>query len=566
MGRSLSSTLTTLLLITILVMCGVTIVFISQETKSALKYAVRDELESVSIAVANQIDGDVLLLIQPGEEETARFIAIRDRLHQIQMADPDIRYIYTMRKDDGQVKFVVDADYGSDPTAAEIGRVYSSPPNELLEGFVTTSSDSEFTTDEWGTVLSGYSPIKNISGEVVGLVGVDMDSTEVAKRQNFIGWIFYFIVFLAIILTALGVIGSEKVRRKAVHEIEEREAEYRTLFEGANDAIFILKDGRFIDCNKKTLEIFGCTKEQIIGKYPWEFSPLAQPDGKNSRELVESYIASAQEGKPQFFEWRHERCDRSYFDTEISLNRLELQDTMRVQAIVRDVTTRKRAESNLRQMNRKMNLLSSITRHDITNKLNVLLGYLEITKEKVSDPVILGYLKKQENAAQAIQDQIEFTREYQDLGIKEPLWQELGPAISLALEKHDLRGVSLQSDAGGIVLYADPMLGKVFYNLADNSLRHGGKVHELKISHQETETGLLIIWQDNGTGIAEDKKEIIFERGNGDHTGLGLFLIREILSITGMTIRETGEPNSGARFEISVPKGVYRFMDPEGSR
>jgi signal transduction histidine kinase len=59
--------------------------------------------------------------------------------------------------------------------------------------------------------------------------------------------------------------------------------------------------------------------------------------------------------------------------------------------------------------------------------------------------------------------------------------------------------------------------------------------------------------------VAADEKERIFDRGFGKNTGFGLAISREILSITGMTIRETGEPGRGARFEITVPNGAWRF-------
>ena len=108
------------------------------------------------------------------------------------------------------------------------------------------------------------------------------------------------------------------------------------------------------------------------------------------------------------------------------------------------------------------------------------------------------------------------------------------------------------------MIYADPLLEKVFYNLLENSLRHGQTVTALQISVSETANGLVIVCQDNGTGITAGEKEKIFGRGYGRHSGFGLFLAREILGITGISIRETGQPGAGARFEILAPRDVYR--------
>jgi signal transduction histidine kinase len=122
--------------------------------------------------------------------------------------------------------------------------------------------------------------------------------------------------------------------------------------------------------------------------------------------------------------------------------------------------------------------------------------------------------------------------------------------------------LTLNADIQGVLLFADPMLEKVFSNLLDNSIRHGQRVTEIRVSSQKSGEDLVVVWEDNGTGVAADEKERIFERGYGKNTGLGLFLVREILFLTGITIAETGEPGKGARFEMTVTKGSYRFVNP----
>jgi len=99
----------------------------------------------------------------------------------------------------------------------------------------------------------------------------------------------------------------------------------------------------------------------------------------------------------------------------------------------------------------------------------------------------------------------------------------------------------------------------VIYNLFDNALRHGEKVSEIRVSLHETDTGAVLIIEDNGVGIAAEEKTRIFERGYGKNTGWGLFLIEEILAITGLSIVENGVPGKGARFEINIPPGKYRM-------
>jgi signal transduction histidine kinase len=217
-----------------------------------------------------------------------------------------------------------------------------------------------------------------------------------------------------------------------------------------------------------------------------------------------------------------------------------------------------RAEETLKEANRKLHLLSSITRHDILNKVSALLGNLEHARTLSQDPTIAGYLAKMESAAMAIKEQIEFTRVYQDLGSHEPQWHKLDQVISRLQVPPVL---SVQRDLPHVEIFADPIFNKIFYNFLDNALRHGQKVSTISVSAHESPHGLVISWEDNGVGIPAHEKEKIFSKEYGKHTGLGLFLAAEICSVTGITLRETGEPGKGARFEMLVPAGAYRFTD-----
>jgi len=141
---------------------------------------------------------------------------------------------------------------------------------------------------------------------------------------------------------------STTYRKLAELILIESEERYRTLFEAANDAILLTHGDNIIDCNPKSLEVFGCTKAQVMNEYPEKFSPEFQPDGRPSRDVGEEKMKSALEGSPQFFEWRYRRYDGNYFDAEVSLNRVELSGKTFLQAIVRDITKRKKAEEELR--------------------------------------------------------------------------------------------------------------------------------------------------------------------------------------------------------------------------
>jgi PAS domain S-box-containing protein len=215
----------------------------------------------------------------------------------------------------------------------------------------------------------------------------------------------------------------------------------------------------------------------------------------------------------------------------------------------------------LAQANKKLNLLSNITRHDILNKLTGLQGYLELMKTDFPDPRVQEYLKTQESIIQTLTLQVRFTKDYQSIGVESPRWFGVREIITTATGALPLTTISLTIDTANISIYADPMLEKVFYNLVENALRHGGNVTRIRFSTVISDVEARIICEDDGCGVPEKFKEDIFLRKYFKNTGFGLFLSREILDITGFSIRETGVPGNGARFEITIPQGYFRIGD-----
>lgn len=138
--------------------------------------------------------------------------------------------------------------------------------------------------------------------------------------------------------------------RKQSDLLRESEERLRTLFEAANDAIFILSENQFVDCNMTAVRIFGCSaKGDIVGLAPWDFSPPNQPGGENSRSKALAIFGSAVKGLPQRFDWQHRRMDGTLLNADVSLNRLDLGKDVLVQAIVRDVTEQNRMKTRLRE-------------------------------------------------------------------------------------------------------------------------------------------------------------------------------------------------------------------------
>ncbi|PKN86776.1 MAG: hypothetical protein CVU51_06595 [Deltaproteobacteria bacterium HGW-Deltaproteobacteria-1] len=146
-------------------------------------------------------------------------------------------------------------------------------------------------------------------------------------------------------------------RKQAEETLRESEAKFRNLFESAGDGIFLLDDHVFIDCNPKVLEMFGCTRKQIIGQPPSRFSPEIQPDGKSSKEKTIEKSLAALQGHPQYFEWRHCRYDGTFFDAAISLTAFVDRGKPSILAICRDITENKRTLEALHESEEKYRTL-----------------------------------------------------------------------------------------------------------------------------------------------------------------------------------------------------------------
>ncbi|MDD1686422.1 ATP-binding protein [Methanoregula sp.] len=248
--------------------------------------------------------------------------------------------------------------------------------------------------------------------------------------------------------------------------------------------------------------------------------------------------------------------------SEEKLNRAHREEELqRVNTTLADeVAERRKIEDALRRANEKISMLSSITRHDIRNQLQVLQGYLELTLHTAKDPVLLNYINREKQAAAAIAGQVEFMKYYESLGVNAPEWQDISRQAHAAITHLPIPGTTdIVIDIPPIKVFADGLIEKVFYNLLENTLRHGERVSRIRLSFHETNHGAEIVYEDNGVGISPEDKPFLFQKGFGKNTGLGLFLSQEILAITGLTIREEGVPGNGVRFVIVVPKGAYRF-------
>lgn len=235
----------------------------------------------------------------------------------------------------------------------------------------------------------------------------------------------------------------------------------------------------------------------------------------------------------------------------------------RVAGMHMDITQEHEIVEALAEAKKKIILLSSVTRHDILNQVSVILmcdelvrgdnGRAPMPPEKADH-----YWDMANTAAHTIERLISFTRDYDALGMEPPRWQSLATVVRNAEILLHGTGVPVTLTCGGIEVFADPLFEKVIYNLLENVRRHGDGANRVTIAFADGEGGGELTVSDDGRGVPPDKKERIFERGYGTNTGLGLYLSREMLGITGITITECGTCGKGAVFRLVIPRNHIR--------
>ncbi|MFA5414506.1 MAG: PAS domain S-box protein [Methanoregula sp.] len=356
----------------------------------------------------------------------------------------------------------------------------------------------------------------------------------------------------------VGVIRDISGRKKTEMALVESEERYRALVDHALEPILIFDfSGTALFANHATAALVGVDDPHVlVGRNALEF---VAPE---SHDAVLSDFMTVLQGTDAYLaQYKILTVSGRECWVEAIGKKIQYRCAPADLVMLRDITGRKAAEEALRLVHQKLNLLASITRHDILNQLLALKGYLTLSYDWIDNPQkVAEFIKKEELVAQTIEEQITFTREYQEMGVSEPVWQHIGDCFRQVQAQLPMRDVSVTVACDGLEIYADPLLQKVFFNLCENGLRHGSeRMRSIRISAQRTDGGMKLIYEDDGVGIPAADKKRLFTRGFGKHTGLGLFLSREVLGITGITITENGVPGVGARFEIRVPEGMYRF-------
>jgi two-component system, cell cycle sensor histidine kinase and response regulator CckA len=416
--------------------------------------------------------------------------------------------------------------------------------------------------------------------------------------------LFFCIVSTYLLVKSQVIIREQKKREEIVKALQESEESFRRLFDGSSDAILLLKEGHFVECNHAALTMLGnITRESFINSRPEDISPLYQPDGRLSADAAKERIESAYKEGHHRFEWVHLKADGTEFYTDVALTTIAIKGERMLHVTWRDITERKRADEEKERLQIRLlqaQKMESVGRlaggvaHDFNNILQAILGYAEIALMKV-DPKGPIYNNLQEiikagrRSADLTRQLLAFARKQVAIpkvldlnntvtGMLKMLQRLIGEDIDLAwIPGHDLWSVKMdpsqidQIMANLVVNSRDavaPGTGQVTIKTANTQLDK-----TFCSDHPECIPGeyVMLSVSDNGCGMDQETLANIFEpffttKGVGEGTGLGLATVYGIVKQNEGLITIDSDPKKGTTFTIYLPRFVSESTQAQVER
>lgn len=534
--------------------------------RSSLLQGARYAVTGIDMDLLEHLNGSV------DDRDSPYYTELKSQLVDVRAVDPKCRFAYVMgRRDDGTVFFYADSEPPESSDYSPPGQVYEEATVSLLRVFETgTATTTDAEADRWGTWVSVLIPLIDTGrGRVVGLFGMDVDATDWYRHMAMAAVpaivVSLLVSALLVVFAVYSGAAEQERRRLEASEATARESEalYRTIFENTANATFIIEEDTTISlANSRMAELSLYSIEEIEGRLSWTI--FVHPD--DLPRMIEYHRIRRTSGgsAPNTYHFRFLR--RNGEVRQIFLYVGLIPGTMKSIASLYDVTDRIRADEALQRANRKLVYLSQLTKTELVNRLFVLHGYLELARMSL-DPKspLTGPLTRSVETATEMNAVLALTRDYGELGVRQPTWQNINLSFLLGLSHLAMDGVRTECTTGDLEVFADPLLERAFQEIVHGSLARGGSMTVVRLTAREDGETLQVIYEDDSPGIPADEKESLFslEAREGGKVR-GLLFVRELLDITGIGIQETGTPGSGARFELTVPGGSWRHAPAAG--
>lgn len=372
-------------------------------------------------------------------------------------------------------------------------------------------------------------------------------------------------------------------RKRDEDELRESEEMFRALFNESADANLLLDETGFINCNTATVAMLGFkNKEEFLHKSPWELSPERQNDGMLSGIKAEMMIKTAIENGFHKFEWTHTKADGSDLPVEVMLTPVHIKGKRFLYTIWRDISDRKKAESEIKQKNEQLTRLNaekdrflSIIAHDLRSPFQTLWGLTEVMSDEEEHFTAEQYANMSSelnriasNLFRLLRDLLEWAQSQNGTLALKPVVFTLSDLIeevaSNSAPRAKQKGISIKIDAGDrLSVFADrKMINSVLNNLISNALKFTHRGGQISIGTEKLADGMLkVSVSDNGTGMTQEVVSKLFNPGEktgslgteGElSTGLGLLICKEFVENNGGQIMVESVEGQGSKFSFTL--------------
>jgi len=542
-----------------------------QQTQNVLMESTRNEGLSMAMLASEQVDGDALASLHTGDEQTARYAAIYNDLNRFRRANPDIYYIYTMKKENGSIVFVVDADYrnpGAVVPGAAIGEVYTNVTPAMLNGFSVPTTEPDFTTDQWGTVYSTFAPVYNNRGEVTGIIGIDLNAGTLSSRMMTLK-VLYLLVLLITFALALSVaVFIATMQEQAFRVVQENEKYLKTIMQSIHAGVFIIDAGTHLitDINPKALELIGAEREKVIGRPCHKFVCPAE----SGRCPITDLQQTVDNAERVLIDTRGRNIPiiKSVNSVTIGGRRLLIESFV-------DIRERKTMEEQNAQLIRELEMANNelkdfayVVSHDLKAPLRAIGSLAQWLAADYRDKfdeegraqmdLLMSRVNRMQNLIEGILEysRVGRVREQKDEISLEAIVRE---AIdSLSIPPH----ITITVDTPlPVVRYEKTRLHQVVSNLIGNAVKYMDKIPgEVHIACTREGTFWKFSVRDNGPGIDSRHFEKIFQifqtlqpRDKVESTGIGLTIVKKIVEMNGGRVWVESEVGRGSVFYVTIP-------------
>jgi PAS domain S-box-containing protein len=337
-------------------------------------------------------------------------------------------------------------------------------------------------------------------------------------------------------------------RKKAQEKLRQTDL----IFEKSLDMICMAGfDGYFKVLNPAWSKILGWSDMELLSK-PWiEF---VHPNDRVSTANARANLIGGQE----VFQFENRYICKDGSARWLSWNSFPYPKENMIFAVARDITEQKEADEKVAAANEKIRVVGSLTRHDVRNKLSIILSNAYLLKKNIGDsPKLAKFISNIENAVEASSKLFEFSSNFEKIGVEQPTEINVGEFFKQAVAlQTNLPKLQIINECSDFTVSADSLLRQIFYNLIDNSVKHGQKTSKIHVYLLEEQDATKLIYEDNGVGVSKVNKQRLFTEGftTGNGSGLGLMLVKKIVEAYGWAIAEEGQPGVGVKFVMSIPR------------